>query len=334
MAGAFPTMASRELRQGSTRWGGIQAVPTAPPRARRAALPSDGLVSWWFKTPYLELGSVLPSRRLTEYRQTGGTLDAGVAQRHHAIASAVEGSRRSRRLPPAAAPECPLCVLVSWWSASVAPERPRFRSPPVCAPPLRSCARRRYTSRPERRGGRHGARVRAVPDPGRGAAHHVHSRRARGVDPGGGLQPLPAALRAGPDRPRDRLRRLGAVGNPVGRHARLRRVLLGLALVPPLRRGRALAHRTPPRHPLPPGPRSRAPAVRRRGATRPGRARQHPVRNHPRQRRGRRRRGPRPPDRGQPRSLRPLPLQGQHRPRRARGRASTSSDASASPSWC
>ena len=84
MAGAFPTMASRELRQGSTRWGGIQAVPTAPPRARRAALPSDGLVSWWFKTPYLELDSVLPSRRLTEYRQTGGTLDAGVAQRRQA----------------------------------------------------------------------------------------------------------------------------------------------------------------------------------------------------------------------------------------------------------
>ncbi len=57
---------------------------TQSPAARAARGPAlrwlGVLVSWWFKTSYLEIGSVLPSRRLTEFRQTGGTLDAGVAQ--------------------------------------------------------------------------------------------------------------------------------------------------------------------------------------------------------------------------------------------------------------
>ena len=47
---------------------------TQSPAARAARVPAlrwlGVLVSWWFKTPYLELGLVLPSRRFTECRQT------------------------------------------------------------------------------------------------------------------------------------------------------------------------------------------------------------------------------------------------------------------------
>ena len=95
---------------------------TQSPTARAARGPAfrwlGVLVSWWFKTPYLEIGWVLPSRRLTEYRQTGGTLDSGVAQRSTEFA----GMRLSMPLCLCASVVIPACLLLWLFLRLLQPE--------------------------------------------------------------------------------------------------------------------------------------------------------------------------------------------------------------------
>ena len=162
---------------------------------------------------------------------------------------------------------------------------------------------------------------RAVPDQV-GRVGQVHESRGTREGAGaGGLQRLPAARRGRADRSLDRLRHRRHVRGPVGRHHAGRRDLRGQPLLLPLPRRGPGPHRLPPRHPDAPGSRGGADPVSHGVEAGRRRPEQQPLRHDARQRGGRGSGGARPRDPGGPGALAGAPVQGQHRPRRARADA-------------